>query len=903
MKLLSATIHNYRVHREFTIEFDSSRTLIGGPNEVGKSTLIEAIHRGLFLKARGTGSLHKSMISTLHSGHPEVELSFEAGGKTYRLRKRFSGQNGSALLVEAGGRSLQGEEAEEHLAALLGCEDAAGRATAGKINEQWAHLWVWQGQSGDDPSAHAAAQQADLLQQLQQSGGTVAMQSELDGKVATRFRRLRDQIFKSGGLARAGSDLDNARKTVESAEAARASARDRLERLRQAIDEVENAEATLQRTALDQAELRKQWQVLEKKTAQVDALQQVERDRERARAKAKEILETLEKTEGSISGLRQRIGKLHDALKPRQEKLARAESALAEQRKRADQADREYQRAQGGTRNARLRRDLAAAIVSVHEKRAALENLGKRLERVQMLQRERDEPREQLLKLPEIDRKGLEKLRKIDGERAQARAALNAMAAGIEIVSSDREIRIGNRPLAEGGRRTITETTDVTIGESVCLRIHPGGGESLGQARESVYAIEKKLQAALDRHGLQSIEGFAEVVTAREALRKQIDAAEAKLDELDAEGTLASHAAAREELTAAESEMTRRLENVQGLEPPETLAAAKALRHREDESLQDVEGNESSLKAVRDRLRGEFLAQEKQVGTLGKNIATDQADLHGFQAQLKLLLDTHGEDAARREGLEAARKALAHAEEQWTQTRRKLAELQPELIQTDRERLTRSIETVERQREEARTARAVSQSVLRSDGSDDPQASLAEAEARFDAAREHHQAVARKAAAIALLDDLFLEQQRALADRFSRPLADKITGYLRCLFGSDARAVVAFEDNAFQSIDLVRSSQVGSLSFDALSGGTREQVAAAVRLAIAELLAAEHDGVLPIVFDDAFAYSDPDRVRVLQRMLDLGATRGLQVIVLTCNPSDYAGLGARQVILAADNPP
>jgi hypothetical protein len=32
-------------------------------------------------------------------------------------------------------------------------------------------------------------------------------------------------------------------------------------------------------------------------------------------------------------------------------------------------------------------------------------------------------------------------------------------------------------------------------------------------------------------------------------------------------------------------------------------------------------------------------------------------------------------------------------------------------------------------------------------------------------------------------------------------------------------------------------------------------------------------------------------------MLDLGASHGLQVIVLTCNPSDYAGLGARGVDL------
>jgi hypothetical protein len=67
---------------------------------------------------------------------------------------------------------------------------------------------------------------------------------------------------------------------------------------------------------------------------------------------------------------------------------------------------------------------------------------------------------------------------------------------------------------------------------------------------------------------------------------------------------------------------------------------------------------------------------------------------------------------------------------------------------------------------------------------------------------------------------------------------------------------------------------------------------------MAEVLAEEHGGCLPVVFDDAFTNSDPDRVQKLQRMLDLAAVRGLQVIVLSCNPSEYTGLGAKTVTLA-----
>jgi hypothetical protein len=103
---------------------------------------------------------------------------------------------------------------------------------------------------------------------------------------------------------------------------------------------------------------------------------------------------------------------------------------------------------------------------------------------------------------------------------------------------------------------------------------------------------------------------------------------------------------------------------------------------------------------------------------------------------------------------------------------------------------------------------------------------------------------------------------------------------------------VQFEGSTFRGIRLQRGT-FGAFDFLTLSGGAKEQLAAAVRLAIAEIVAQDHGGCLPVVFDDAFAYSDPKRVETLQGMLDLAAERGLQVIVLTCNPSDYAGLGAK----------
>ena len=192
---------------------------------------------------------------------------------------------------------------------------------------------------------------------------------------------------------------------------------------------------------------------------------------------------------------------------------------------------------------------------------------------------------------------------------------------------------------------------------------------------------------------------------------------------------------------------------------------------------------------------------------------------------------------------------------------------------------------------------AAARAHLRSEGGRDPESEATLARAEVRRAEETYEREKRHTEALDLLHQTFQETRTALADRFSRPLADKITGYLRTLFGPEIEARAHFADNQLTGIEIVRNAAEGAYPFDVLSGGTREQVAAAVRLAVAELLAEDDGGTLPVVFDDAFAYSDPERVRHLPRMLDHAAESGLQVIILTCNPADYAALGAKEIRL------
>ena len=226
MKLLSATVRNYRIHRETTVDFDPSRSLIGGPNESGKSTFIEAVHRGLFLKSRITGDGQRSMTSDIHPGHPEVEVAFTVEGKDYEVVKRFSGTNGTTKLTVIGGASWQGDEAESRLHELLREEDVGGgRGISDRILQQWAHLWVWQGKSGNDPCGDAASEQTALLQRLQEEGGAVAMQSQCDAQVAGHFAERCASLFTQAGKPKAGSELQQAESELQAAQTARGEGR------------------------------------------------------------------------------------------------------------------------------------------------------------------------------------------------------------------------------------------------------------------------------------------------------------------------------------------------------------------------------------------------------------------------------------------------------------------------------------------------------------------------------------------------------------------------------------------------------------------------------------------------------------------------------------------------------
>jgi len=898
MRLLSITARNYRLHRDLTVDFDPARNLIGGSNDTGKSTLAEAMHRALFFRHRSGGAVQASMKSDIHNGQPEVKLVFETGGRTWTLDKRFSGPSGTVRLSSNDGSNLQGDAAEEKLAQLVGNPDGTS-TTFRELSSQWAHLWVWQGSSGDNATVHTASHKDELVQRLQQQGLAAVLQSETDEQVRESLRGSYDEMFTRTGVVKAGSKLDTCNKTLADATAELARAVDQKQRLESAIADQESAAKILADSAAALPGLRVQLNDIRQALAQVNDLrarEELETNRHRSATAARE---QLAKVDLQIQSLRKQAADARESLLPTEAKI----SILADQetaaRDTANAADLSHRSTAEKVREARQQQDLASACVSHFEKSAAFDSLSNQAKEAATISDSLASERDALSKLPAITTAQLESLRKLDGKFRLAEGALQAIAAGVELIASDQPVQLDGKALTAGDSRVITEVAELTLGTGMRLRIQPGGGTSLAESRQKLDELREQLSRTLDQLTVRDLAEAAEVVAKRQAIEQRIGNLETQLQALGANDLSAALTAATSARSTAAAEVDRRKAAVAGsLEKPlpDSLEAARALLALTLETLEQAELKESGLRADADALRSSHQKIAQTLQAHRESIENARSKLQQLEISANVLEQNHGDSATRRQALEAAVAAEQSAKTELDATTKALADLKPESLNADQTRLTRVIEQQLENQRDAETRIAVARNTLALDGTTDPDADLLRAKARLSTIGEEQAREDRRAKAIALLHRLFSESQAAIGESVTQPIAERVAGYLECLFGRGVQVRVDLSEPNRPSLQLTRPG-TPAFSFDSLSGGAKEQVAAAVRLAMAEILAASHDGCLPLVFDDAFAYADPERVQALQRMLDLAASRGLQVIVLTCTPADYIGLGAREIRL------
>jgi hypothetical protein len=915
MRLLSCRLQNIRVHGDLALDFGPGLTLVGGPNETGKSTLVEALHRCLFLRATATGAPVEALQSRLHLGQPQVELAFAARGESWTLVKRFSGSSGKVLLRSGSGSHWQGPEAEEQLADLLGVKETLGSRQAGSLlRGRWAHLWVMQGRSGDDLLAQGGAHYDldALVGQLEQGGGS-AMQSPQDQQLASRLDALLAETFTPGrGNLRRQSPLWSAWQGLEAAEAAVHQAQGQLADYGAASEELGRSAASLQ--ALQQQhlpELRQRQQRLQAavtertrlEAALALAKQQLEPLQLRQQALARDLAEWRQ-LGAHLTGLGQQALNLETNRERAQAELAQLEQQRIDQEQQ--RASLEVQRQAITERGQWLQR-----LVEQARLEADLARLNAQRAQLERQDQARSELQAQLDALPPIDGAALAALQGLEQARRDADTRLGAMAAGVELLRADLPVTLAGQPLEPGTDLRLSEASELQVGSGVVLRISPGGGQALALAHQQRQQGETALLAALGSLGVASLGAAETLARQRQALEQQLGAlgsaqagAQGSAQALD-DPTGSQAAGQRQAIESRLAELQRELAplepqrqaQLQSGELPADHGALEQLHRQLQLSYAATSGPlrqaQASLAALAQGLEA---ARQRQAAS-NEALASLKGERSHQEARAGALAQRHGSELALAAALQQVEAQVASATRQVGALGQELAAVSGGDGASQLPQLGAQIQQAEAEVLQQIASQAAARQRCQTLGSSDPHGALEQAQAALEQAQRHHGALKRLSDGQLLLRDLFKAAQADLSSRYSEPLAGAINRYLEPLLPEGARCQLRYEsESGFSGLQLQRGQE--RFSFSELSGGMREQLGTALRLSMADVLKAGHDGCLPLVFDDAFTNADPLRLARLQQMLALAVARGLQVIVLTCDPQGYAGLAGTTVTLA-----
>lgn len=875
MYIARLAVRHWRGLEDLVLEdLSPGLTLISGPNESGKSRLVQALWYALFESSKGQSEAKKQLQSHgLGSEKPRVSLEFELAGQRWHVEKQFLG-TGTNTALRGPQERLQGDEAERRLRELMRVAEPSNRGLKKEDAGIWPLLWVDQHQSAHAPTAETGDDARHQLQErLTVEVGEVAA-GERGQALLQRARAQRNRFYTSGR----GDETGPLR-----------SAREELERSEAALSDALEARKSVAADADRLGEAREQENEFQERIQDAEQRLSEARQREESARRARERLTAAEHAEERARGLLEQAER-------RAEERNRAETELAERTRLVTQLEEDLEalnlRTDGvGTEAAQCNEAAEVAEARSEAARASLEALRQAERRYgarEALDTLRDrlatarEIREHiraasgsLAALPDLNDSDVDALAELHDTLATAQARLEGAAVRLTLEATN-PISIDGDEVTAGASRSWTidndRTLDITgIGK---LRIEPGAGELAtlrDECRDAASELDERLKA-LD---------VADVSAARATLAQR----------QDLERTLASQRSALqreapegfEALIANVREQERRL----GLQPDVPLpdiepVAAEAIDAAERADI-DARGTRDDARARRDEAREHLQSLKTELAALAARMQAAQQE----QAGKRALLDTLPSADTLQTAVKEARETLFAAGGYTAEARGAFESLGGTAAKDDVNRLEKSLSQLRTFHSTLGREISVLEDRLRAAGNEGRHETVQEWETEAAQARTELARIEEQARAAKRLFEVLDRAAREARERLAGPVVARIAPYLADLFPDNEVWL-----DEFMNLQGLRS-EVAEARFEELSGGAKEQLALLVRIGLAEVLGA--DEPWPLVLDDALVNTDPARIERVQRML-FRASKNMQILLFTCHGRLYDALGADKVI-------
>ncbi len=870
MRLHRLVLSNYRgiSHRE--IDFpERGVTVVSGPNEVGKSSLIEALDLLLESKDRSSKKDVKQVKPTHADVGSEVTAEISTGPYRFVYRKRFHKKCETELSILAPHREqITGDEAHDRVRSMLAETVDTGLWQAQRVLQAASTAAVDLSACDAlsralDVAAGCNPDEADDLAGL--SGAEPLLIERIDAEYGRYFTATGRP---TGQWATARTALDAADAEVAECDAAVAEVEHRVRR---------HVELTAELLELSsgRADLDERVAAAEVAAATGDALA----DELRAVQAAATAAAATSTAAGAAHKERLR---LRADVATRAEEVQSAEAAAADAAAAAvsgaqvlAEAERLAAAAAVALQQTQARAEAARRGIAELAAREEADRLAPRLQRIDAAEAGLRDVAARLHDIPLTDRA----CRDIEAaatalEVAEAHAALSAPVVRFTAESDVELIAGGQRITLTAGQShtvTVTEGADIGLPGVGTLSITPGA-----DIRAELVAARRQLAESLAGPGLVDVEDARRVDGARRDLLTQRDrltttlttllgdddAAElrARLDTLRGEcpeGEPADPAAVRAEAATAEAAWGIAVKDD---ETQRKLATAAANQNTERELAATV-------------LREKAAAARREHAVVVDRLTAQQAE-------------AGDDDLAAR--TQAAADAAQRTAAQVTAVQERVAQADAPAVaaeltaaRTAAAEFTRRLGEVERARHDIEVELTVI-------GTEGRTGKLDAAKIRREHAAAEHDRVKRRAHAARMLREVMERHRDATRQRYVQPFRTELERLGRTVFGS------TFEVEIDSDLQIRNRTLDGrTVPFESLSGGAREQLGILARLAVAALV--DTQDAVPVLIDDALGFSDPDRLARMGAVFDTVGADG-QVIVLTCVPDRYRGVSAAHTV-------
>jgi len=871
VKLHRLVLTNYRgiAHRE--IEFpDHGVVVVSGANEVGKSSMIEALDLLLESRERSTKKEVKQVKPTNSDVGSEVSAEISCGPYRFVYRKRFHKKCETELTVLTPRREqLTGDEAHERVRAIL-AETVdndlwhaqrvlqATSTTAVDLSGCDALSRALDVAAGDD--AALSGTEPLLIERIDtEYGRYFTLTGRPTGEWSAAISRLADTEAAVAECAAAVAEVDErvCRHSVLTEQVAelsqqRIAAGPRLAAARAAADRI--AELTNQAR---EAKL-----VADAAAATGFAAAAAHNGRVR-------LLTEIETRTATVAAAEAEAKQAADA-----QSTARADAeASAAAAENAAQVLTDLQR----------RAESARRTVDQLADREEADRMSARLTKIAAIERDRDRLGAELSTIA-VNEELLGRIEdaaaavdRIGGQLALTSAGVEfTAAADIELAAGDQRVSLS---AGESWSITAIGPTTVEVPGVLTARVTPGATTLDVQAKYA--AAQQELTAAL------AAADVVDLAAARSADRRRREL-QGSRDQLTA--TVAG-------LCGDEpiDELRSRLAQLRAGQPdqPDPVAPDIAAARAE---LDAAEAARSAATAESEARRQKAVAADARLAELSTCATVLQNKVETQRSELDAATDRLAQErsSVSDENLAAAtdagRQAVDNAERRVIELAGELAGAAPEAVADELAAATEAAESLrDRYEDAARALREISIE-LSVFGSEGRQGKLDAAETDREHAASRHARVGGRARAAQLLRSVMTRHRDSTRQRYVEPYRAELQRLGRPVFGPTFEVDID-TDLCIRS----RTLDGNTVPYESLSGGAKEQLGILARLAGAALVTKED--TVPVVVDDALGFTDPDRLARMGQVFDSVGEHG-QVIVLTCSPERYDGVkGAHRIDL------